>query len=248
MKMRLLLFMGVFLASPATFSQRFSAGYHYGFSAMHRTILPGNYIFPPYSYFIYHTANSKKDGAPIWDNSLNGYALGFNFNLDYKRFTLTSELTIGQRKTKIPLTYPMIAATEQTSTFRTTEIYFSTPLLLTYKVTRKANGPFIMAGVKYNFITTTEENSFTDDMDLALQPYLTDVELYGVIWNEWNYPSFIVGAGIERFNNYISIRLSRRFGGELWKYPTARFFTVDLQVSKSVSFQSLKKGYHIFID
>ena len=232
-------------------AQRISTGFNFSTTVFHKTTLPDYYIFPEHSYFIYYTINDKSY-LPEHNQALNGISLGLNLNVDYKRFMLISEFNLGYTSIKLPVLYPTQLGAdldEQWSSFHFTKLSFNIPVLLSYKLSRKANGLFLVGGIQYSFLSWTEDNSFGDlDISSGISLFLSDTEMYGVLYNEFNYASVILGAGYKRKNNSYSIRYSQRFGGNLSEYPLARYFQLDLNYSKTLNFQRLKKGYHLYLD
>jgi len=246
-----LVFILLFFVGQSVLSQRISFGFNGAFTAFQRTTLPDNFIFPEHSYFIYYTAN-EKDDLPVHDQKFSGYSVGLNLNVDYKRFIFISEFTLGTNTIKIPVLFPSPISEsvdgDSWSTFKITKNYFNLPLLISYKLNRKANGPFLIGGMQYSFCSFSEADFLDTELTSGISIFLSDTEMYNVLYNEWNYGSMILGAGLKKDNSFYSVRFSQRIGKDLSKYPLARYFQIDLQYSKTLNFQRLKKGYHIYLD
>lgn len=251
MRLRLTLYCLLLFSIHTGYTQRLSTGFNLAFCGYHRTTLPDNFIFPPHSYFIYYTAN-EKEGLPIHNQKFNGLFGGLNLSLDYKRWMLTAEINFGSTSIKIPTLYPSPLGElldNNWSTFVINKSYISFPLLISYKLTRKANGPFLIGGAQYGLYSFKEDNHDLDsDISDGVSLFLADTEMYGVIYNEWNYASLIAGVGLKKNNNYYSVRYTQRLNIATEKFPMAKFFQFDVVWSKSLNFQKLKKGYHIYLE
>ena len=238
----------VLLLGPVALAQRISTGITLGVPAFHRTAFPDRYINPRNSYLIYYTANEKKDGDPVWDQYVNGIMAGLNFSVDYKRFMLTLEV-LGESTTfKIPMKYPQpLSATldEEWLTWKATRSSLVLPLLLSIKLTSKANGPFVLGGVSRYFHSFKES---PDNDGTALFTFKSDRELLGILYNEHDFNNYIVGLGYKSKDVYVSLRFQKRMGGELNEYPLAKFTQINFVVARTLSFQKLKKGHIIYVE
>ncbi|MDH5397914.1 MAG: hypothetical protein OEX02_07200 [Cyclobacteriaceae bacterium] len=233
-------------------AQRLSGGVTLATHALQNFRLADNYVFPPHSYFVYYTENEKKDEKPVFNQYMKGLMFGINVNLEYKRFLLTSEIRTISTTFTLPLMYPTPLGSllsDNWSYFRVVKSGVQLPVLLTVKLTDKANGLYVVLGGQYEWVSYNEPRfSLSDDYSSGILLYLAKSELYGVMYNEHDYFSYIAGLGLKNKNKYTSLRLVKRFGGNKALYPQARFYSVELARTVILNFQKLKKGHVIYIE
>ncbi len=243
----ILLFLG-----NTVFSQRISTGFTLGLTVFQDVKFDDNFIFPQNSYFIYYTGNDEKDDLPEYRNWVSGASTGININVDYKRWMLTLEPKGTFQSIKIPVLYPTPLGNlldGNWSTFKVAKTSWALPALVSFKLTSKANGPFIIGGLQYEFNFYSEKNKELDsNVSDGISVFISDKEMYGVLYNENNYYSYIVGVGLKVKDKYSSIRMVKRFGGDLNLYPEADYVQIEWVLSRTLNFQKLRKGHVIYTD
>lgn len=242
----------------ASYSQRFSTGLVLGLNGFNRTTLPGNFVFSENSYHLYYASNPDKDGEPVFDQMFNGAFGAISGSIDYKRFMFTTEVGFKTSTIEIPLLYPSdlgVLLDNQMSNFKTSRNSFIVNALSKIRLSRKANGLFFMFGVQYASNYYNEKNQITDqnlssfdDISSALWFYISENELYGTLYNNTqHYLNAITGLGYKKDNWFLSIRYNKRMA-KREKLPLARFEQIELTLSRVISFQKLRKGYHIYME
>ena len=243
------------LCYQLSLAQRFSTGINISTIAFQRTTLPNNFIYSQNSYYVYYTANEDKDYEPVFNHYFNGFSGGININVDYKRFMLKYEFTMGFSNTKLKVLYPTPFLPDliesDWSTFMMKRTAFQNNLILSTKLNKKTNGTFLLTGVQYTHDTYQEADKFDLDHDISggIYLFISDNELYGTLYNNTNgYFKGIIGLGIKRDNNYYSARyLKRMFSAEA-DYPLARYHQFEISYTRTLTFQNLSKGYAIYIE
>jgi hypothetical protein len=234
-------------------SQRLSTGVSFGTIANQHIEFPNNYLFPSNSYFIYYTGNEKKDYKPIYNKPLSGWIAGLNINVDYKSLLLSTELNIATTSIDIPAIYPNDLGNllgDSWSTFETNKLSFLLNVLANYKLTSKANGPFIQLGGQFSTNSFSEVRGTLDtDISDAVWLFISEYEMYGIIYtNKRTWFNGLFGIGYKVNDRYYTLRYSQRMFGNLEDYPLAKFYQLDFMVSQTLNFQKLKKGYKIYLD
>jgi hypothetical protein len=251
MRMKRLGILLVFLIAAGHMqAQRLSLGFNLQTTAFHNTTLADPYIFPKSSYFIYYSGNNKKDGKPIHNQYLNGFATGINVNIDYKRFMFTTEWLVASTRLKIPVYYPSSLGSsldEDHFDMTVSQGSISLGLIGLVKLTTKANGPFATAGFEFSKNQFTEIHD--DNYPFLMTLYATKKEMYGTLYNEESlYKKAIVGIGVKKNDRYVSLRYSQRILASASELPTARMYQLDLVWAKMLNFQKLRKGYKIYLE
>ncbi len=247
------LFIIIILLSSTFFGQRLSTGFSIGTVANQHIVLPNNFIYPQNSYFIYYTFNEKKDYQPIFNKPISGWIAGFNVNVDYKRFMLTTELMGATSTIKLPLLYPSGLGgllDDNWSTFETNKLSLQLNVLGNIKLNSKANGPFLQVGSQFSINSFSEVRGTLDtDISDAVWLYISDYEMYGILYtNKRTWMNGIVGVGYKVNDRYYTLRYTQRILGKPEDYPLAKISQFDLMVSQTLNFQKLKKGYKIYLD
>jgi hypothetical protein len=243
----------VFLCIFQLQAQRLSTGFTAGVLANQHISLPNNYLYPRNSYFIYYTGNEKKDGKPIYNKPISGFIVGLTINIDYKRLTFVTELNGALTTIKLPAYYPSGLGSiigGNWSNFETKKSSLLINTLLNYKVTNRANGPFLQAGLQYSANQHKEVRGTLDtDIADAVWLYISEYEMYGILYtNQQNWWNGIAGIGLKMNDHYYAIRYSQRILGKKEDYPLARYNQIDFMYSRVLNFQKLRKGYKIYLD
>jgi hypothetical protein len=231
--------------------QRFSTGVVLSTSGYFNTELPENYIYSPNSYLIYYSANEKRDFRPSFGQTCNVWTGGLSFNIDYKRVMLGMELGGGIRSINIPALYPVPLndVTDKSSVipFTVLNSFSSVGLILTTRLNAQVNGPFLQLGMSTSFNVYREK--YGDDLSPLINTNLSDNELVNTIYTEqFLHYHLITGLGWKLNNNYISLRNNVRFLGKQSDYPLARFFELNAVYTRLLTFQKLKRGYHLYLE
>lgn len=181
-------------------------------------------------------------------------SLGLSVALDYKRFVLMSgtQYEIGRTKVEMipndPLDYPNYFIVDRNS------LIF--PVQLIYKAGRATNFCAIFnGGITYHINWYTERFKYLDD-DLddwsdtgtGYQLYVVPYEMYGILYNEYDFFSVNAGIGLKAKNTYTFLEIDRRIGLDKNKFPVARYFNINISFTKLINFQKLKRGYSIYLD
>lgn len=238
-----------------SYAQRFSTGINFSTIAYQKTSLPDNFIYSQNSYYVYYTANEKKDNEPVFNQFFNGLSGGLNANVDYKRFMLKYEFSFGYSNIKIPVLYPTPFLPDLVesdwSTFVLKRSAFKHNLLISTKINNKTDGAYLLTGLQYTFDYYKEQDKFNLDADISsgIYLYISNNELYGTLYNNNNsYFKGIIGLGIKRKNNYYSIRYLKRVFGQNDNYPLANYQQIEMTFTKTLTFQNLRRGYAIYIE
>ncbi len=231
--------------------QRFSTGVVLSTSAYFNTELPDNYIYSPNSYSIYYSANEKRDFRPSFGQSCNVFIGGLSFNIDYKRVMLGMELGGGFRSIKIPALYPVplndITDKSSVIPFTVLNSFSTVGLVLTTRLNAQVNGPFLQVGMATSFNVYREK--YGDDLTPLIQTNLSDNELVNTVYTEqFLHYHLLTGLGWKWNNNYVSLRNNARFLGKQTDYPLARFIELNLVYTRLLTFQKLKRGYHLYME
>ena len=243
----LLLFFAQFM--NITYSQRFSTGVTCSLIGYQNLKYEDQFVFSPNSYMIYYAGNEKRNYKPAYGQSLNGIGLGFNFNIDYKRYMLNLEFLGGTKTIKTSLIAPSglndLVYGTNTVDFKIAQIYTSIGLLGFYKLSTKANGLFIQLGMNVSFNKFEEEK----DMSTIITFNLSPNEMYGALYtNNYTYFNGLAGLGWKWNDTYLSARFSKSLFTNTIDSPSATFYQLDLVLSKLLNFQKMKKGYIIFLE
>lgn len=252
-----ILIISFFIICHSVYGQRFSTGIVLGLDGVNRVTLPDNFIFSQNSYHIYYTSNEDKDGEPVYDKYFNGASIALSGSLDYKRYMLTTEVGLGVSTIEIPVLYPSELGSildQQVSNFRTTRRSFLFNLIMNIRLSRKANGIYLQFGTQYSYNTYNEKNQITDEsvtssnISPALSLFLSENELYGTLYNNNpHYVRAIGGLGYKKDDWYLGLRYYKRLA-QNERLPLARYHQIEVTLSKMISFQKLRKGYHIYME
>ena len=251
--MKKLLTAGLLLTGLTLQAQRLSLGFTLSTPAYHRLELPDQFIFPQHSYFIYYVGNPKKDHKPVRERTLNGFSYGLNLGVDYKRFMFTLEVQNAFTTIKLPAHYrsPLGELLEDSwSTFNVKSSAMVVPMIVSCRLNRKANGPFILGGLQYTFFNTYNEpnDGLNSEISGGINLFIADTEMYDVLYNEFSYWSYVAGIGYKRNDSYWSIRCHQRLNNKPEEMPLARYFQADLVYTRTLNFQKLRKGHIIYTD
>ncbi len=242
-------FISLLIESPSL-AQRFSTGAVLYTSAYFNTELPSNYICSPNSYLIYYSGNEKRGDRPSYGQAFNILAGGLTFNLDYKRMTLGIEAVGGVRNIKVPVVYPIPLleniGESTTIPFKVINRFTSLGLVSTTRLNSQNNGPFFQLGMAVSF------NSFFERLGnyyVAAVTNFSDNELLNTIYTErFIQYQLITGFGFKLNNSFLSLRNNTRILGKPADYPLARFFELNVVFTQMITFQKLKKGYHLYLE
>jgi hypothetical protein len=253
MMKKFVLFLLFFSSVHHKHAQRLSTGFIAGVVANQHIALPNNYLYPQNSYFIYYTGNEKKDGKPIFNKPFSGFLAGFTINIDYKRFTLVTELNGALTNITLPAYYPSGLGSiigGNWSNFKTKKSSFLINTLLNYKITNKANGPFLQLGGQFSFNKHKEVRGTIDtEISDAVWLFISDYEMYGITYtNKQSWFNVVAGLGFKINDHFYTLRYSQRIFGNKEEYPIAQFNQLELLYSRVLNFQKLRKGYKIYLD
>ena len=234
-------------------AQRVSTGVILGTNAFFQTKLPSNYLFPENSYYIYYTANNSDEKRPIHNQYFNGFNAGLKVSIDYKRFNFWSEITASTVNIDIPVFYPTylgILLEDAWSTMKVDKSSLNFNQLLTIKLTDKANGPYVLAGMQYAISNFSEEQlTLNSDISSGNSLFLSRNEMYGILYtNTDDYWNLILGAGYKLNERYFGVRLIRQITTNEADLPLARYRHVQVVFSQMLNFQKLRKGYKIYLE
>lgn len=230
-------------------AQRFSTGVMLTAIGYHNLKFEDRFVFSPHSYVIYYAGNEKRDFEPSYGQTFNGFGVGLNFNVDYKRYMLSLELLGGENTIKTSF----IAPTElnnnvyekNTIEFEISKRYTSIGILGLYKLSTKANGLFVQLGCNVSFTEIDENTEFKNVITFMISPY----EMYGTLYtNQYIYLNGVAGLGWKWNNSYLSGRFSQRIQSANFEHPSASIFQIDVVYSRTLSFQKLRKGYKIYLE
>jgi hypothetical protein len=241
----------IFLCSIC-FAQRISTGITVSTPAFHRTTLPDNFLFPTNSYFIYYTANSDKDDDPIYDQYLNGFNGGVNVNVDYKRWMLTTEILGGQTTVRLPVLYRSDVGTlleDNWSTLEVQNINLQVNILVSARLSARANGFFLQGGLQYANNSYNEKSKSLDaDISPGIRLWISDYEMYEILYtNNFNQFNAIAGLGYKYLDSYTSFRISQPISSRTNR-PLANYLRVDAVHARTLNFQKLRKGHKIYVE
>jgi hypothetical protein len=246
----------IFLLSVCSlfWGQRLSTGFQIGVPVYFETKLPDNWVYPSQSYYIYYTANEKKDDQPIYNQYINGIQLGLNLNLDYKRHMLSLEMGGGFTTIALPLRYPAYINTvfgSNYSNFRVTRGFLNSNLIYSYKLLVRANSPFIEVGMQA--ITNTYKEGDRQDLDRSIAGgislFVSDYEMNGILYNDINnYFNYVAGVGFTKGNSQFKLRYSNRMFAKEGDLPLASFQQFDFVFNQLLTFQKLRKGHKLFLE
>jgi hypothetical protein len=95
-------------------------------------------------------------------------------------------------------------------------------------------------------------NSFFERLGnyyVAAVTNFSDNELLNTIYTErFIQYQLITGFGFKLNNSFLSLRNNTRILGKPADYPLARFFELNVVFTQMITFQKLKKGYHLYLE
>lgn len=235
-------------------AQRFSVGYRIGTGILKRVDLKSNVILPENSWFTFYTENEKKDDEPVFDYWGSDYHAGLSFQLDYRAFSLFFDPMVDGGSQKVPLFYytRLGALLDQNwTTLIVRRSSFKLPLYLSYKFLKSANGPFILGGLRYSMDSYAEPAKYNLDAFGGINPgvvlYISDYELYNIMYDEHNYWEYMFGFGWKGNNSWLSVRFNNRLPWTAHDIQ-ADIWNIEWTFSQYLNFQKLKKGHKLYIE
>ncbi|MBR9859846.1 hypothetical protein GYB22_03685 [bacterium] len=251
--LKIYIFIALFLGSFQLSAQRITTGIQIGLNAFHQTEFQSNYLYSQNSYYIYYTGNSDKDDKPIYNQFFNGFHTGFNINVDYKRFMLTSEFTVMRNTIRTPVYFPTYLGgilEDDWSTYETINSSLNTALLLSVKFFSRANSPFLQFGAQYSVNRYNErQDNLDSEISNGISLFISENEMYGFLYtDDTKYWNAILALGLKNKDRYTSLRYSYRIPEAGAVMPSANLLKLELVHVRTLNFQRLRKGYKIYLE
>jgi hypothetical protein len=233
-------------------AQRISTGLNLGTPLFHKTNLNDNFLFPKNSYFIYYTANSDKENKPVWDQYVNGYSVGGNLNVDYKRHMLSLEVLFSSLTYRIPVLYRSYVGAlldQNWSTLETVKQSMNYNVVYNFKFLTTANGFMGQIGGQYAYTTYFENNKkLESSVSPAINLWLSNNEFYEILYKQNpHHLGVILGLGYKYNNQFLSMRHTIPIYYNITDKPQASFFSIEALYAITLNFQKVKKGHKIYV-